>query len=380
MIPDPLDTRLGYAGPSAPLRRRRKGSRLALGLSPTPLPGLVLLPLGMALGPHGIGLLTPAVLSYLDPAVSVAIATLGVFVGLGLEPRRPHESRLLAAASVEAALTAALVVGGVWLALRMAPFETGLETWLLALILGICAASSSTTAIEAPGVPVEKISRIGDLDDVLTILASGIALTWIRANDPQAVGWLVCQSVAVALILALAGWLLVSQASSDSEQRVFVVGTLLLLGGAVEYLSLSALFCGLVAGVFWNIATGPARERIERDVRHVQHPLVVLLLITAGAHLSNWPGLAVLVPVYLVFRIAGKVAGGWMAGRIAGYEEPMQVGFHLVSPGMIAVALALNVLQAGGSDRAGLLLAVVVAGSLGSELLSFLVHPRESES
>jgi hypothetical protein len=45
---------------------------------------------------------------------------------------------------------------------------------------------------------------------------------------------------------------------------------------------------------------------------------------------------------------------------------------------MIAIALALNVLQAGGSERAGLLLAAVVAGSLGSELLSLLVHPREA--
>jgi hypothetical protein len=47
---------------------------------------------------------------------------------------------------------------------------------------------------------------------------------------------------------------------------------------------------------------------------------------------------------------------------------------------MIAVALALNVLQAGGTDGAGLFLTAAVAGSLGSELLSLLVHPREAGS
>jgi putative Mn2+ efflux pump MntP len=334
----------------------------------------------MALGPHGLGLLSPAVLSYLDPAVSVAIATLGVFVGLGLDARRPQETRLLAAASIEAALTVALVVAGVWLALRLAPFDSGLTPWLFAVLLGICAASSSTTAIERPDHPGVKATRIGDLDDVLTILAGGIALTSIRVDDPQAGASLVVQSAAIALMLALACWLLVRQAASDSEQRVFVLGTLLLLGGAVEYLSLSALFAGLVAGGFWNLAGGPARERIERDVRHVQHPLVVLLLLTAGAYLTIRPGLAVLVPIYLVFRIVGKVAGGWLAGRIAGHERPMRVGLYLVSPGMIAVALALNVLQAVGAERAGLLLAAAIAGSLGSELLSLLVHPREAES
>jgi hypothetical protein len=378
MIPDPLDARLGYPGPSAPSSRRRTGARLALGLSPTPVPGLVLLPLGMALGPHGLGLLSPGVLAFLDPAVSVAIATLGVFVGLGLEARRPQEGRLLAAASLEAALTVALVVGGVWVALRYAPFDPGLMPWIFALIVGICAASSSTTAIEWPDHPGVKATRIGDLDDVLTILAGGGALAWIRVSDPQLVAVLAGQSAAIALILAFAGWLLVNQAASDSEGRVFVLGTLLLLGGSVAYLSLSALFAGLVAGVFWNAAGGPARDRLGRDLRHVQHPLVVLLLLMAGAHVRIWPGLALLVPVYLLFRIGGKVTGGWIAGRIAGDDRPIRVGLYLVSPGMIAVALALNVLQAAGPDRGGLLLAAVVAGSLGSELISVLVHPREA--
>jgi hypothetical protein len=377
MIPDPLDSRVGHIGQTEPSMARRRGSRLALGLSPTPMPSLMLLPLGVALGPHGIGLLTPAVLSYLDAAVSVAIATLGVFVGLGLDWRRPHETRLLAAASVEAGLTLTMVVGGVWLAISFAELETGLEPWLFSLLLGICAASSSTTAIEHPNHPGVTATRIGDLDDVLTIVAGGIALTWIHTSDPRTAASVVAQSAAIASILALAGWLLVAQASSDMEQRVFVLGTLLLLGGAVEYLSMSALFSGLIAGVFWKAAGGSARERIERDVRHVQHPLVVLLLLTAGARLTGWPSLTALVPVYLLFRIGGKVFGGWLAGRIAGHDRPMGVGLYLVSPGMIAVALALNVLQAAGPDRGGVLLAAAIAGSIGSDLLSLLVHPRE---
>ncbi|MGH9331185.1 MAG: hypothetical protein ACRD09_12135, partial [Vicinamibacterales bacterium] len=164
MIPDPLDARLGYvpdAGRGG--RRRWTGIRLALGLSPTPVPGLVLLPLGVALGPHGLGLLSPIVLAYLDPAVSVAVATLGVFVGLGLDARRPHEGRLLAAASVEAALTVTLVGAGVLLALlalRLAPVDAGLAPWLIALLIGVCAASSSTTAIEGPDRPGMQAARM----------------------------------------------------------------------------------------------------------------------------------------------------------------------------------------------------------------------------
>jgi hypothetical protein len=42
------------------------------------------------------------------------------------------------------------------------------------------------------------------------------------------------------------------------------------------------------------------------------------------------------------------------------------------------VALALNVLQASGPQGGSVLLAVVIAGSIGSDLLSPLVHPREA--
>jgi hypothetical protein len=67
-----------------------------------------------------------------------------------------------------------------------------------------------------------------------------------------------------------------------------------------------------------------------------------------------------------------------MAGKIAGHERPVGVGLYLVSPGMIAVALALNALQAAGPQRGGLLLAAAVAGSFVSELISLAVHPREA--
>jgi hypothetical protein len=49
----------------------------------------------------------------------------------------------------------------------------------------------------------------------------------------------------------------------------------------------------------------------------------------------------------------------------------------LISPGVVGVAFALNVLQVGGSERAALVFAVVIAGALGSELLSLFARPRE---
>ena len=52
------------------------------------LPALLLL--GVALGPNGLNLLTPSVLQLLDPLVAMALAMVGVFVGLNLDTQKPR--------------------------------------------------------------------------------------------------------------------------------------------------------------------------------------------------------------------------------------------------------------------------------------------------
>ncbi len=353
----------------------RLHSRIALGLSPTPRPGLVLLPLGMALGPAGLNLLSPSVLSYLDPAVSVALAALGVFAGLGLDLRRPREGILLAAASLEAGVTIFIVGAGVlashfWLAMSGPPV-------LVALMFGISAAVSSTASNDSLDQSHSLATRIGDLDDVLPILLSGLVLASMTQGFSGVSLWLAAQSGLIALVIALAGWLLVAQASAEGEQHVFVAGTLLLLGGTAAYLSMSALWVGLLGGILWSLAGGPARDGIERDIRYLQHPLIVLLLFVAGAQLQPSAEAVGLVAVYLICRSAGKLAGGWLVGRAVVRDLPSGFGRQLIAPGVIGVAFAVGVLQTGAdSETATMLLAVAAIGSLGSELLSVMAFPQ----
>lgn len=369
---DPLDVRLGGVRP----RGWRLRSRLALGVSPAPRSGLALLLLGMALGPEGLRILSPSVLSFLDPAVSMALAALGVLVGLDLKLRRPREHRLLAAASLESGLTVLVVAAGILLAHALSNETAATTPWLLAMVLGICAAPSSTSADESSSSLDARRARIGDLNDVLPIVIGGLALASVHVASPAEVVRLAAAATIIATLIALGGWLLVTQTGSDSEQRVFAIGSLLLLGGSAAYLSLSALFAGLVAGTLWNAAGGPARDRIGRDVRYLQHPLLVLLLVVAGAHLTPSGNLLTLGGVYLVFRVAGKLAGGWLAARVVHPTLPRSLGLDLISPGIVAIAFAMNALQVAG-ELATTILGTVVVGSLASELLALILQPRE---
>jgi hypothetical protein len=335
-----------------------------------PRPGLALILFGMALGPQGLGVLTTPVLASLDPAVSVSLAALGVLIGLDVELRPFREGRLLGVASLEAGITMLVVAGGLLALHALVPAVVAVSL-PLAIALGLCAAPSSTsvTASQEPGDAIA--ARIGDLDDLLPIvLAAGVV--WTRFGDPGKVASLVVQSALIAAAIALAAWLLISQAASESEQRVFSIGALLLLGGAAAHLALPALAAALAAGLFWKAAGGPAADHIVRDMRYLQHPLVVLLLVVAGARLEISTNLWEMVAAYIVLRLFGKLVGARVARRLAP-ELPRELGWSLTAPGVVAVALALDLLQAqGGSVAAMAMFAVVIEGSLGSELLSWL--------
>jgi hypothetical protein len=87
-----------------------------------------------------------------------------------------------------------------------------------------------------------------------------------------------------------------------------------------------------------------------------------------------------LVALYLIFRLAGKIAGGWMAARIAGHELPPDLGLYLISPGVVGIAFAVNAVQTRGDLLdVTIVLTTVVSGSFCLELLALLA-PRSTET
>jgi hypothetical protein len=149
---------------------------------------------------------------------------------------------------------------------------------------------------------------------------------------------------------------------------VCVFASLLLLGGAADYLSMSALLGGLVAGACWQFTAGTVREYIRRDVAYVQHSLLVLILLLAGARADFSPGALTLSIAYIVVRTSGKLLGGWLATRSSD-AIPRNTSVQLISPGVFGVAFASNVVRAGGPEFAPLL-TVVVVGTIASSLIA----------
>jgi hypothetical protein len=358
---------------SRPLRLAASAlrTRAALGLGPITAPVTLFVPLGALLGPAGAGVVAHEALAYLDVVVSIALATLGIFIGIAAGDEGRHHARLFAAASAEAAVTIAVVTGATWFLLNAWQLPLDVPYALAAVAMGVCAAASAAPFVELGHDRTRQIAaRVADLDDVLPIVAGGVIVAAIAGTKGTVAD--TGAALLLAAVIAFSGWLLFEHATDQAERGVFVLGALALLGGSAAYLDLSPLFIGLCAGWLWVLAPGGTDALVARELQKVQHPLVVLLLVTAGASLEPSTAAVWLFAVYVAFRLAGKLIGGWTASRIAPDITPSELGAYLIPSGVIGIAFALNLQQIDPAAASPLLFAVA-AGAVACEIIAALV-------
>jgi hypothetical protein len=360
------------------LARRIRASfrtHAALGLKPLAAPVMVFIPLGVVLGPQVLGILPETALGYLDVVVTIGLAALGVFIGLAFGRESRQARVLFAAATTEACITIAIVATAVVVLMTVWRVPLDLPYGVIAVALGICASASAAPAVEAEDDRSARIAaRVADLDDVVPILLGGAILVMLKTSGMAGVLEGAILTIALGIAVGFAGWLLIERAEGPAERGVFVLGSIALIGGTAAQVGFSPLLTGMAAGWLWVVAPGRCDLMMAADLRKVQHPLVVLVLLAAGASLKmSIAGVWLFAP-YLIFRLAGKLIGGWTASRIAAHVAPSDLGAYLIPPGVIGIAFALNLGQVLG-DSAGALIFAVACGALASELLGVFLTP-----
>lgn len=373
--PDPLDRRLGASPASAfswfsALLRTRS----ALGLAPSPTPAIIFLPLGALLGPRALGVLSSESIRSLDFAVTVGLTVLGILVGIAFGREVRAAPRLFAAASLESLVTIGFVTAATMYFVQRTGLPVNAPLLSFALALGLCASASSATSADPDLEPAAAVgTRVADLDDVLPIALVSIALVPPATSQPV---WILALApIGIGALVGVIGWLIFDRADSGGERAVFVLGSLGLAGGAAAALSVSPLEVGLVAGVCWTLLPGRADRIAQVDLGKVQHPLVVLLLLTAGALWVPSAAAVWLLAPYLLFRLAGKVAGAWASAPLA-EVGPADLAAYLLPPGVLAIAFALNFRQLLPGPAGDILLSTVAVGTAAFELFALVVLPR----
>lgn len=374
--PDPIDRRLGRQPPS-PLRWLVSllRTRSALGLAPSLTPAVIFMPLGFLLGPYALDLVTGDVRTLLDLSVTLALTLLGIFVGIAGGRELPSIGRLFVAACLESGITILAVAGATLYLVMATDLPLDASAVIIALALGLCASASSATSADPDSDPAAAVAtRVADLDDILPIIVAAGIFTVATGSGAER-WWIALTPIGAGLITGLIGWLLFERAQSVAERGVYVLGTVALAGGAAAYLHLSPLSVGLVAGLFWTLMPGRTDRIMQDDLGKLQHPLVVLLLVTAGALWTPTAFGAWLLGPFLLFRLAGKVAGGWVAARVVGDVRPGDMAAYLMSPGVVSIAFALNFQQILPAATGAALLWAVAAGTAIFEVFAVAALP-----
>jgi hypothetical protein len=99
--------------------------------------------------------------------------------------------------------------------------------WMVALVLGLCAATSSSLPPDPTRPSHDVAARLDVQDYPLPIVFGGVLLAFLREPTPAAALLVAAQATLIAVVIAIAGWLLLSQASTPAEQRVCIFASLL---------------------------------------------------------------------------------------------------------------------------------------------------------
>ena len=331
---------------------------------------------GIAIGPHGLGLVT-------DPDSSLRVAELGVvfllfLLGLELTPQRLWAMRriVFGAGGLQVALTALVGAAVAW------AFVPG---WQTALLLGLALAQSSTAVAmqllaerrelaSAPGQHAFGVSLFQDMT-AIPILAVLPALAISAGVAGGAEAGAAAGGGALRALAAVAGVILIGRAvlpplfraiSRAGSTEVFSAAALLVVIGTAWLMQLAGLSVTLgafIAGVL--LANSEFRHEIESHIQPFKGLLLGLFFISVGmaidlALIERHPllvaggvlaVLAIKMPIlYAVGRMIGRLGHGdalMLAGLIgAGGEfafviltEGHRVG--LLDPEIFGVSLAV---------------------------------------
>jgi hypothetical protein len=142
----------------------------------------------------------------------------------------------------------------------------------------------------------------------------------------------------------------------------------------------SSLAAGLVAGFAWTVLPGRADEVLTREAQKLQHPLIALLLVVAGACFVAEAAVIWLLVPYVLFRLVGKMLGAYAAAAVLPGIRAFDFAGYLIPPGVIGVGFSLTFMLAFPPEAGRIVVSVAAAGAVLSEVLGMILTPAVAEA
>jgi Kef-type K+ transport system membrane component KefB len=272
---------------------------------------------------------------------------------LTLSLLREHGRAVLVISLVVVVVTAAIVTAGLLALGWPAP---------VALLLGAIATSTDPAAVsdvvhevDAKGPFTKTLLGVVAIDDAWGIVAMSAALAFVLGmQSPDAANRVALEGVIelggailVGCVLGIPMAFLSGRVRAGEPTQAEALGGVLLCGGIALLLDVSFLLAAMTMGV---VVANLARHhrRPFRAIEGIEWPFLVLFFVLSGAslHLAELGTAAALTLAYVLLRVLGRIAGGWLGSHLSGRSPSTRtVGVALLPQAGIAIGMALIVSQ-----------------------------------
>ena len=276
-----------------------------------------------------------------------------------------------------------------WVLVTSAVFFITRQPFYIALLFG---AISSATAPAATVMVVREYKSKGRFTDILLgvvaiddawcLIIFAFSLAVAKALSFHMSNGFILKVITQSLIEIFGAFLLgglvaclVSYISkyirTTTELLIYTLGFILLTTGVALKLHFSVLLANMFLGtVLINIKN--TNFRFFEVLRSIDTPLYLLFFCLAGANLevSLLKSIGLIGLVYLLFRIAGKIGGSILGGRIVKVEEKIRkyLGWGLLSQAGVALGCAL-IVKSEFPEAGGIIFATIIATTVIYELI-----------
>ena len=311
--------------------------------------------LGMLIGPSLLNILNTSTVANLAPINTIALGLIAFLIGgeLSLANLRKCGRSVLW-------ITFSQAFGAFFLVTLSLYLLVNIEL-PVALLFGAISCATAPAAVmmvlreyRAKGELTDNLLAVVALDDAvcLVLYAIVVAAAKVMVGENISITAAILRpfwELAVSLLAgAIAGFFLVwlsKKMGERDDSLILALGVIFLLAGGAELVGLSPLLVCMSLGFSAvNLAPGET-GKIFRIINSLDTPVYLMFFVAAGAnlHLSELAKLGAVGAVYVIARVAGKVAGAGLGGLI-GRAAPVvrkYLGLGLIPQAGVAIGLTL---------------------------------------
>jgi len=339
--------------------------------------------IGAIIGRSGLGILNGTLFDQLAPISSFSLGLIGFMIG--------RELQFSVFKQMGKVIFAIL-----WFEVLGAFLLVAITVWFLthkvyvALVFGALATATAPAATvdvlweyRAKGVLTTTIFSIVALDDVLALFVYAFAVSYAKALIAHSsVSFLslilvplkeIGGSIALGAACGFAIFWLAQKLNNEKHYLPLMLAVIMLCIGISNELHFSLILTCMILGMTLSNLKVSHTSYAFKVIEDITTPIYILFFVLIGSQLqiAQLPGMGLLGIAYIVARIAGKMLGTRIGGKVAGADIMVQkyLGLALFSQAGVAIGLALAVhhefshLGAEGKALGTLVLNVIMAST-----------------